>query len=113
MTGEEEVVQRRKENQERREALKQTEELLRVALARIEEREQQTPVPVHITEHRICKGWGASCQQGKEAPVDLHTSVLGQGRMGGATGQSDCHLAHGDASAHATASGTVASPARR
>ena len=38
---EEEALQLRKENQELREALKQTQELLRVALARIEELEKQ------------------------------------------------------------------------
>jgi hypothetical protein len=151
---EEEAAQLRKENQELREALKQTQELLRVALARIEELEKQkTPPPafvktdvqkpvaeektprkkrdaqhnrarrramptqivehhlakcpdcdlrlggislarcrevidippppaVQITEHRIFKGWCAGCQKWHEAPVDLHTEVLGQGRIG-------------------------------
>ena len=154
MTAEEEVVHLRKENQELREALKQTQELLRVALARIAELEKQkTPPPafvkadvkkpateekkprkkraaqhnrarrramptqimehhltrcpdcdlrlgglslarcrevidlpppstVQITEHRIFKGWCARCQKWHEAPVDLHTQVLGQGRIG-------------------------------
>jgi uncharacterized coiled-coil DUF342 family protein len=41
MTVEEEVVHLRKEHQELREALKQVQELLRVALARIEELEKQ------------------------------------------------------------------------
>jgi transposase len=151
---EEEAIQLRKENQELREALKQTQELLGVALARIEELEKQkTPPPafvkaevpkpaaeenkprkkreaqhnrarrrampthivehhlamcpdcdlrlggislarcrevidvpppssVQITEHRIFKGWCAGCQKWHEAPVDLHTEVLGQGRIG-------------------------------
>ena len=151
---EEEAIQLRKENQELRETLKQTQELLRVALARIEELEKQkTPPPafvkadvqrpaaeekklrkkreaqhnrarrramptqivehhlamcpdcdlrlggislarcreiidvppspaVQITEHRIFKGWCARCQKWHEAPVDLHTEVLGQGRIG-------------------------------
>ncbi len=151
---EEEALQLRKENQELREALKQTQELLHVALARIEELEKQkTPPPafikadvrkpaveekkprkkreaqhnrarrrrlptqivehhllmcpdcdlrlggislarsrevidvpppssVQITEHRIFKGWCAGCQKWHEAPVDLHTEVLGQGRIG-------------------------------
>src|ERR1700730_7708467 len=49
MTAEEEVVQLRKENQELREALQQTQELLRVALARIEELEKQkTPPPAFV-----------------------------------------------------------------
>ena len=151
---EEEALQLRKENQELREALKQTQELLRVALARIEELEKQKtpppafvkadvkkpapeekqprkkraaqhnqarrrsqptqivehhvaicpdcdlrlggislarrrevidlppPTPVQITEHRIFHGWCALCQKWQEAPVDLHTEVLGQGRIG-------------------------------
>lgn len=150
----EEVLQLRKENQFLREALKQTQEPLRVALARIEELEKQKtpppafvkgdvkkpapeekqprkkraaqhnqarrrsmptqmvehhlarcpdcdlrlggislarrrevidlppPVPVEITEHRIFKGWCAGCQKWHEAPVDLRTEVLGQGRIG-------------------------------
>src|SRR6266480_482019 len=46
---EEEALQLRKENQELREALKQTQELLHVALARIEELEKQkTPPPACI-----------------------------------------------------------------
>jgi hypothetical protein len=40
------------------------------------------PVPVEITEHRIFNGWCAGCQKWLEAPVDLHTEVLGQGRSG-------------------------------
>lgn len=150
---EEEALQLRKENQELREALKQTQELLRVALARIEELEKQKTPPafvkadvkkpaveekkprkkreaqhnrarrrtlpthivehhlvmcpdcdlrlggislarsrevidvpppssVQITQHRIFKGWCAGCQKWHEAPVDLRTEVLGQGRIG-------------------------------
>src|SRR5260370_230848 len=46
---EEEAIQLRKENQELREALKQTQELLGVALARIEELEKQkTPPPAFV-----------------------------------------------------------------
>jgi hypothetical protein len=46
---EEEALHLRKENQELREALKQTQELLRVALARIEELEKQkTPPPAFV-----------------------------------------------------------------
>src|SRR5437763_1242252 len=46
---EEEALQLRKENQELREAWKQTQELLRVALARIEELEKQkTPPPAFV-----------------------------------------------------------------
>jgi hypothetical protein len=46
---EEEALQLRKENQELREALKQTQELLHVALARIEELEKQkTPPPAFV-----------------------------------------------------------------
>src|SRR5260370_36988945 len=46
---EEEAMQLRKENQELRETLKQTQELLRVALARIEALEKQkTPPPAFV-----------------------------------------------------------------
>jgi len=46
---EEEALQLRKENQELREALKQTQDLLRVALARIEELEKlKTPPPAFV-----------------------------------------------------------------
>jgi hypothetical protein len=158
MTVEEEVLQRRKENQELREALKQARERLHVALARIEEREKQKtpppafvkadvqkpvaeekkprkkreaqhtrarrrampthmvehhlalcpdwdlrlggislarrregidlplPVPVQITEHRLLKGWCAGCQKWHQAPVDLQSEGLGQGRIGGRLG---------------------------
>lgn len=50
MTVEEEVVQRRKEHQERREAVKQAQELWHVALERIEALEtQKTPPPAFVT----------------------------------------------------------------
>src|SRR5712692_6338540 len=150
----EEAAHLRKENQELREALKQTQELLRVALLRIEELDHQKtplpafvkakvkkpqaeekkqrkkrearhnhgrprstptqivehrlvtcpdcqlrlggislarvrevidvppPPPVEVTHHRIFKGWCAQCQKWHEAPVDFHTEVLGQGRLG-------------------------------
>src|SRR6266571_270972 len=45
---EEEAMQLRKENQELREALKQAQELLRVALARIEELEKQKTPPAFV-----------------------------------------------------------------
>jgi transposase len=49
MTHEEEIAPLRKENQELREALQQTQDLLRVALARIEELEKQkTPPPAFV-----------------------------------------------------------------
>jgi transposase len=49
MTHEEEIAHLRKENQELREALQQTQDLLRVALARIEELEKQkTPPPAFV-----------------------------------------------------------------
>lgn len=49
MTEQEELAYLRKENQELREALQQTQELLRVALARIEELEKQkTPPPAFV-----------------------------------------------------------------
>src|SRR5215471_653251 len=40
------------------------------------------PKPVEVTHHRIFEGWCAGCQKWHEAPVDLHTEVLGQGRIG-------------------------------
>lgn len=40
------------------------------------------PPAVSITEHRIYQGWCSNCQKWHEAPVDLHTEVLGQGRIG-------------------------------
>jgi hypothetical protein len=50
---EEEATQLRKENEELREALKQTQELLGVALARIEELEQaKTPPPSFVKANK-------------------------------------------------------------
>ena len=151
---EEEALQLRKENQELREALKQTQGLLQIALARIEELEKQktpppafvkankqkpqedekkarkkreakhngarsrsaptqiiehrvvncpecdlrlggislarvrevidipTPAPLEVTHHYVYKGWCASCQKWREAPVDVQEQVMGQGRIG-------------------------------
>ena len=151
---EEEALQLRKENQELREALKQTQGLLHIALARIEELEKQktpppafvkankqkpqedekkarkkreakhnrarsrsaptqiiehrvvncpecdlrlggislarvrevidipTPAPLEVTHHDVYKGWCASCQKWREAPVDVQEQVMGQGRIG-------------------------------
>src|SRR5258708_1081242 len=53
-----EVVQLRKENQELREALKQAQELLRVALARIEELEKQKTPPPAFVKADVKKGEG-------------------------------------------------------
>lgn len=151
---EEETLQLRKENQELREALKQMQELLRVALARIEELEKQKtpppafvkankkkqpedgkkvrkkreakhnrarprsaptqiiehhvvncpdcdlrlggislarvreiidippPAPVEVTHHYLYKGWCATCQKWREAPVDVQEQAIGHGRIG-------------------------------
>ncbi len=50
---EEEALQLRKENQELREALKQTQELLRAALARIDELEKlKTPPPAFVKANK-------------------------------------------------------------
>jgi hypothetical protein len=50
---EEEALQLRKENQELREALKQTQGLLHIALARIEELEKQkTPSPAFVKANK-------------------------------------------------------------
>ncbi len=40
------------------------------------------PVPVEIIEHRIYKGWCASCRKWHEAPSSMQGVVLGQGRIG-------------------------------
>jgi transposase len=54
-----------------------------ISLARVREViEVPDPPPVTITHHRIFKGWCAQCQRWYEAPVDLRTEVLGQGRLG-------------------------------
>lgn len=52
---EEEVAQLRKENQELREALKQTQELLHVALLRIEELEKQKMPPPAFVKANVKK----------------------------------------------------------
>jgi len=53
-----EATQLRKENQEPREALKQTQELLRVALARIEELEKQKRPPPAFVKANVKKSAG-------------------------------------------------------
>src|SRR5438874_1524224 len=40
------------------------------------------PPPVEVIEHRIYKGWCATCGKWREAPVDLGGQVMGQGRLG-------------------------------
>jgi len=40
------------------------------------------PVPVEIIEHRIYKGWCASCRKWHEAPSLMHGIVVGHGRIG-------------------------------
>lgn len=40
------------------------------------------PPPVEVIEHRIYKGWCATCGKWREAPVDLQGQVMGQGRLG-------------------------------
>jgi len=40
------------------------------------------PQPAEVIHHRIFKGWCAGCQKWHEAPIDLRTEVLGQGRIG-------------------------------
>jgi transposase len=44
--------------------------------------ELPAPAPVEVTEQVIYHGWCSHCQQWHEAPLDLGTEVLGQGRMG-------------------------------
>ncbi len=54
-----------------------------ISLARVREViDVPPPPPVEVTHHRIFKGWCAQCQKWHEAPVDFHTEVLGQGRLG-------------------------------
>jgi transposase len=54
-----------------------------ISLARLREViDVPAPPPIEITEHRIFKGWCSGCQKWHEAPVDLHSQVLGQGRLG-------------------------------
>ena len=40
------------------------------------------PPPVQITEHQVHRGWCSYCHAWREAPVDLHAQVVGQGRLG-------------------------------
>jgi transposase len=44
--------------------------------------EVPAPPPVEVIHHRIFQGWCEQCQKWHEAPIDLHTEVLGQGRLG-------------------------------
>jgi transposase len=54
-----------------------------ISLARVREVIDVPPPPsVDVTHHRMFKGWCAGCQTWQEAPVDVHTEVLGQGRRG-------------------------------
>ncbi|MEO6889963.1 MAG: IS66 family transposase zinc-finger binding domain-containing protein [Ktedonobacteraceae bacterium] len=54
-----------------------------ISLARVREViDVPPPPPIEVIHHRIFKGWCAQCQKWHEAPVDLHTEVLGQGRLG-------------------------------
>jgi hypothetical protein len=40
------------------------------------------PPPVEVTEHVVYHGWCSQCQKWREAPVDVSTEVLRQGRLG-------------------------------
>ena len=40
------------------------------------------PPPVEVTEHVVYHGWCSACQKWREAPLDVSTQVLGQGRLG-------------------------------
>jgi transposase len=40
------------------------------------------PPPVEVIEHQVSKGWCSGCQKWREAPLDLHGQVVGQGRVG-------------------------------
>jgi transposase len=35
-----------------------------------------------VTEHQVYRGWCSYCRAWREAPLDLHGQVLGQGRLG-------------------------------
>jgi len=50
-----------------------------ITLAR---RRQVVELPPPPIEHRIYKGWCATCGKWREAPVDLGGQVMGQGRLG-------------------------------
>jgi hypothetical protein len=71
------------------------------------------PPPGESLPHRMFQGWGAGCQTWHDAPVDLHAEVRGQGRMGGPTGPSESHRAHGDACAHSADPHPVVHAAQR
>jgi transposase len=40
------------------------------------------PPPVEITEHVVYHGWCSHCQKWREAPLEVSSQVLGQGRIG-------------------------------
>ena len=54
-----------------------------ISLARVREViDIPTPAPLEVTHHSVYKGWCASCQKWREAPVDVQEQVMGQGRIG-------------------------------
>jgi transposase len=54
-----------------------------INLARCREVIDVPPPPVvEVTEHRIYQGWCSNCQKWHEAPVDVSSQVIGQGRIG-------------------------------
>ncbi len=54
-----------------------------ISLARVREvLDIPLPAPVEVTHHYLYKGWCATCQQWREAPVDVGAQVMGQGRIG-------------------------------
>jgi len=54
-----------------------------IRVARVREVIDVPPPPRgDVTHHRLFTGWCAPCQTWQEAPVDVHTEVLGQGRRG-------------------------------
>ena len=40
------------------------------------------PPPVEVTEHAVYHGWCSQCKKWREAPLDVSTQVMGQGRLG-------------------------------
>ena len=90
---EEEAVQLRKENQELREAFRQTQELLRLALARIEELEKQkTPPPAfvkanvkkpEVEEKKPRKKREAQHNHARQEPCQRRSSSIGPGDVPG------------------------------
>ena len=40
------------------------------------------PPPVEVTEHAVYHGWCSQCKKWREAPLDVSTEVMGQGRLG-------------------------------